>query len=71
MHYFWIMNASVQVTETGLCVKLFGLCNIITLAMSELLFFSVYGLFLEEEINVESGNMMLGKFLKQLKKHKV
>ena len=52
-------------------MKLFGLCNIITLAMSELLFFSVYGLFLEEEINVESGNMMLGKFLKQLKKHKV
>lgn len=68
MHYFCIINANVLVTETGLCVKLFGLFNFITLAMSELVYMDC---FLGEEINVEICNMMLGKVLKLLKKHEV
>lgn len=71
IHYVRIIIALALGTVASLWVKTLGFGSFLTLVISAVLFFGVYGLFLlwrKEEMIVEIWNMVFGKVTKVLKK---
>lgn len=71
IHYLRITVALMLGVVASFWVKTLGLGSFLTLAMSAILFFGVYGLFLlwrKEEIIVEMWNMIFGKIKKYIRK---
>lgn len=68
IHYGRITIALVLGTVASLWVKMLGLGSFLTLVISALLFFGVYGVYLlirKEEMIVEIWNMVVGKLVKK------
>lgn len=71
IHYIRIIIALVLGTVASLWVKIFDLGNLLTLAISAVLFFGVYSLFLflkKEEMIMEIWNMVFGRVVKLVKR---
>ena len=68
IHYGRITFALILGTVASLWVKMLGLGSFLTLVISALLFFGVYGVYLlfrKEEMIVEIWNMVVGKLVKK------
>ena len=68
VHYFRILIAIMFGSMASLWVKTLAFGNFLTLAISAILFFGAYGLFLlfaKEEIVVEIWDMVIGKVIKK------
>ena len=68
IHYGRIAFALILGTVASLWVKMLGLGSFMTLAISAVLFFGVYGVYLlirKEEMIVEIWNMVVGKMLRK------
>ena len=68
IHYGRITFALILGTVASLWVKMLGLGSFLTLVISALLFFGVYGVYLlirKEEMIVENWNMVVGKLVKK------
>ena len=68
IHYGRITIALILVTAASLWVKMLGLGSFLTLVISAVLFFGVYGVFLlirKEEMTVEIWNMVVGRLVKK------
>ena len=70
VHYFRILIALILGSAASLWVKNLGLGNFLTLMISAVLFFGVYGVYLllrREEMIVEIWNMVVGKVFRKAK----
>lgn len=68
IHYGRITIALILGTAASLWVKMLGLGSFLTLVISAVLFFGVYGVFLlirKEEMTVEIWNMVVGRLVKK------
>ena len=69
IHYGRIIVALTLGTVASLWVKMLGLGSFLTLSISAVLFFGMYGVYLlirKEEMIVEIWNMVVGKLVKQI-----
>lgn len=74
IHYFKLIVALIMGSVASLWVKLLGFGSFISLVMSAILFFVVYGAFLlltKEELVVEVFDQVIGKLLRKVKKSNV
>lgn len=69
IHYFRIFEAVIFGSAASVWIKLLGIGNFLTLCISAILFFGMYGLFLlikKEEIVVEIWKTSIGKIFKKI-----
>lgn len=74
IHYFKLIVALVLGSAASLWVKSLGLGSFVSLVISAILFFGVYGVFLlltKEELVVEVFIQVMGKFLRKVRKNNV
>lgn len=74
IHYFKLIVALVLGSAASLWVKPLGLGSFVSLVISAILFFGVYGVFLlltKEELVVEVFIQVMGKFLRKVRKNNV
>lgn len=74
IHYFKLVVALVLGSAASLWVKSLVLGNFVSLVISAILFFGVYGVFLlltKEELVVEVFNQVMGKLLRKVRKNNV
>ena len=74
IHYFKLIVALVLGSTASLWVKSLGLGSFVSLVISAILFFGVYGVFLlltKEELVVEVFNQVMEKFLRKVRKNNV